>query len=157
MRNSLRRPWRQSPHLTTILRSARSVLSLHGLPVSLRDQFHIKGAKTTMEDIEWMDTFEGIIGHASACNFGSKIERELRGVGAGLFVKTSVPATVMASETACNVRNLLCYFILLLCISILIPNFLKSTHFQGIPGNFRHARGQIYPLGGQLSNPFICR
>lgn len=48
-------------------REARRVLQtngkpvgpLHGLPISLKDQFHVKGNDTTMGYIGWIDTSEG--------------------------------------------------------------------------------------------------
>ena len=32
---------------------------LHGLPISLKDQFHVKGVETTMGYIGWIGTFQG--------------------------------------------------------------------------------------------------
>lgn len=90
---------------------------LHGLPVSLKDQFHIKVVETTMGYVGWIGTFEGRKGDARARTFESELVRELRNLGAVLFCKTSVPTTLMAGETANNIigytwnpknRNLSC-------------------------------------------------
>jgi amidase len=32
---------------------------LHGLPVSLKDQFHVKGVETTMGYVGWIGIFQG--------------------------------------------------------------------------------------------------
>ena len=32
---------------------------LHGLPVSLKDQFHVDGVETTMGYVGWIGTFQG--------------------------------------------------------------------------------------------------
>lgn len=76
---------------------------LHGLPVSLKDQFHVKGVETTMGYVGWIDTFEGVKGDARARTFESELVKELRNLGAVLFCKTSVPTTLMAAETANNI------------------------------------------------------
>lgn len=77
--------------------------SLHGLPVSLKDQFHIKGVETTMGYVGWIGTFEGKKDDVRARNFESEMVKELRDLGAVLFCKTSVPTTLMAGETANNI------------------------------------------------------
>jgi amidase len=35
---------------------------LHGLPVSFKDQFHVKDVDTTMAYVGWIGTFEGLKG-----------------------------------------------------------------------------------------------
>ncbi|KAF4614351.1 hypothetical protein G7Y89_g15387 [Cudoniella acicularis] len=90
---------------------------LHGLPVSLKDQFHVKGVETTMGYVGWIGTFEGQKGTGKEKVFESEMVRELRELGAILFCKTSVPHTLMAGETVNNIigytwnpknRNLAC-------------------------------------------------
>ncbi|RAL15913.1 putative general amidase GmdA [Aspergillus homomorphus CBS 101889] len=77
---------------------------LHGLPVSLKDQFHIKGVETTIGYVGWIGTFEGQRKlETSARTHESELVRELRNLGAVLFCKTSVPTTLMAAETANNI------------------------------------------------------
>lgn len=90
---------------------------LHGLPVSLKDQFHVKGVETTMGYVGWIGTFEGQKGTGREKNFESEMVRELRTLGAILYCKTSVPHTLMSGETVNNIigytwnpknRNLTC-------------------------------------------------
>ncbi|SCO89869.1 probable general amidase [Fusarium oxysporum] len=56
---------------------------LHGLPISLKDQFHVKGVDTTM-------------GY-------SQIVAELLSLGAVLYCKTSLPQTLLFGETKNNI------------------------------------------------------
>ncbi|RDW85502.1 putative glutamyl-tRNA(Gln) amidotransferase subunit A [Coleophoma crateriformis] len=90
---------------------------LHGLPVSLKDQFHVKGVETHMGYVGWIGTFEGKKGTGKERVFESEMVKELRSLGAVLFCKTSVPHTLMAGETTNNIigytwnpknRNLAC-------------------------------------------------
>lgn len=76
---------------------------LHGLPVSLKDQFHVKGVETTMGYVGWIGTFEGNCNDARRCVVESELVRELRSLGAILYCKTSVPMTLMSGETANNI------------------------------------------------------
>ncbi|PYI11218.1 acetamidase [Aspergillus sclerotiicarbonarius CBS 121057] len=76
---------------------------LHGLPVSLKDQFHVKGVETTMGYVGWIGTFEGNKDDPRAGVVESELVRELRNLGAVLFCKTSVPLTLMTGETANNI------------------------------------------------------
>jgi amidase len=72
---------------------------LHGLPVSLKDQFHVRGVETTMGYVGWIGTFQGKKEDPRKGVFESELVRELRNLGAVLYCKTSVPATLMAGET----------------------------------------------------------
>lgn len=90
---------------------------LHGLPVSLKDQFHVKDVETTMGYIGWIGTFEGKKGTGKERVFESEMVKELRNLGAVLYCKTSVPHTLMSGETVNNIigytynpknRNLAC-------------------------------------------------
>lgn len=76
---------------------------LHGLPVSLKDQFHVKGVETSMGYVGWIGTFEGRQGTAREKVFESEMVKELRNLGAVLFCKTSVPHTLMCGETVNNI------------------------------------------------------
>jgi amidase len=73
------------------------------VPVSLKDQFHVKNVETTMGYVGWIDTFEGVKGDARQGKFESEMVRELRSLGAILYCKTSVPHTLMAGETVNNI------------------------------------------------------
>ena len=76
---------------------------LHGLPISLKDQFHVKGVETTMGYVGWIGTFEGKKGTGQEKVYESEMVRELRNLGAVLYCKTSVPHTLMTGETVNNI------------------------------------------------------
>ena len=60
---------------------------LHGLPISLKDQFHVKGYDTTMGYVGWIDTYEGSQDPAKVHNIDSQIVKELLSLGAVLYCK----------------------------------------------------------------------
>jgi amidase len=76
---------------------------LHGLPVSLKDQMHVKGIETTMGYVGWINTFEGKKGTGKERLYESEVVRELRAAGAILFCKTSVPHTLHVVDTVNNI------------------------------------------------------
>ena len=55
---------------------------LHGLPYSMKDQFHIKGLETTMAYVGWIDTFEGQQHTGLERKFQSELAKELELLGA---------------------------------------------------------------------------
>jgi amidase len=76
---------------------------LHGVPVSLKDQFHVKDVETTMGYVGWTGTFEGKKGTGKEKVFESEMVKMLRNAGAVLYCKTSVPHTLMSGETVNNI------------------------------------------------------
>ncbi len=80
----------------------RAVGSLHGLPVSLKDQFHVKGEDTTMGYVGWIDTYEGHLDPKKVHNVESQAVSELYLHGAVIYCKTSLPQTLMCGETINN-------------------------------------------------------
>ena len=76
---------------------------LHGLPISLKDQFHIKNVETTMGYVGWIDTFQGKKGTGMEKVYESEMVKGLRTMGAVLYCKTSVPHTLMSGETVNNI------------------------------------------------------
>lgn len=62
---------------------------LHGLPISLKDQFHVKGHDTTMGYVGWINTYEGDRDPAKVHNVNSQIVKELLSLGAVLYCKVS--------------------------------------------------------------------
>ncbi|KAI9650619.1 hypothetical protein NHQ30_000637 [Ciborinia camelliae] len=78
---------------------------LHGLPVSLKDQFHVRGVETSMGYVGWIGTFEGKKHTGKERVFESEMVKELRSLGAIMFCKTSVPQTLMAGETVNNIMG----------------------------------------------------
>lgn len=76
---------------------------LHGLPVSLKDQFHVKGYDTTMGYVGWIGTYEGDQDSTRRCQVNSQVVDELLALGAVLYCKTSLPQTLMIGETVNNI------------------------------------------------------
>lgn len=81
----------------------RTIGPLHGVPISLKDQFHVKGVETTMGYVGWVGTFEGKKGTGKEKVYESELVTILRNAGAVLYVKTSVPHTLMTGETVNNI------------------------------------------------------
>jgi amidase len=75
---------------------------LHGLPISLKDQFHVKGNDTTMGYIGWINTYEGNKDEALVHKVNSQVVSELLSLGAVLYCKTSLPQTLLLGETVNN-------------------------------------------------------
>ena len=76
---------------------------MHGLPISLKDQFHVKGSETTMGYVGWIGTFEGVKGTGKENGFESQIVTDLRALGAVFNCKTAVPPSLMSPETNNNI------------------------------------------------------
>ncbi|KAJ4252896.1 hypothetical protein NW762_010802 [Fusarium torreyae] len=76
---------------------------LHGLPVSLKDQFHVKGVDTTMGYVGWIGSNLGISDPDKTHKVESQIVTELLSLGAVLFCKTSLPQTLLFGETKNNI------------------------------------------------------
>jgi len=81
----------------------KTIGPLHGVPVSLKDQFHVENVETTMGYVGWIGTFEGIADDPRKGKYESEMVRELRALGAVLYCKTSVPHTLMSGETVNNI------------------------------------------------------
>ncbi|KAL1985127.1 hypothetical protein VTN96DRAFT_8256 [Rasamsonia emersonii] len=75
-------------------KNKKPVGPLHGLPISLKDQFRIKGIETSMGYVAWLGKYE---------TEESVMITLLRKAGAVFYVKTSVPQTLMACETVNNI------------------------------------------------------
>ncbi|KAF2654945.1 Acetamidase [Lophiostoma macrostomum CBS 122681] len=67
---------------------------LHGLPISLKDQFRVKGVETSMGYVSWLGKYD---------EEESVLTTLLRKAGAVFYVKTSVPQTLMVCETVNNI------------------------------------------------------
>ncbi|KAI9063035.1 general amidase [Trametes sanguinea] len=72
----------------------RTIGPLHGLPVSLKDQFPIKGLETVMGYAAWI---------GSVAEEDAVLVQLLHEAGAVLYVRTNVPQTLMWGETHNNV------------------------------------------------------
>ncbi|KAK3349053.1 amidase signature domain-containing protein [Lasiosphaeria hispida] len=55
---------------------------LHGIPLTLKDQFHVKGVETSMAFVGWIGTFEGQKGTGKERNIESEIVKEFYSLGA---------------------------------------------------------------------------
>ena len=62
---------------------------LHGLPISLKDQFHVEGYDTTMGYVGWIETYEGDEDPARVHKVDSQIVKELLSLGAVLYCKVN--------------------------------------------------------------------
>ncbi|KAL4919314.1 amidase signature domain-containing protein [Aspergillus aurantiobrunneus] len=81
----------------------RLVGPLHGIPLTLKDQFHIKGLDTSMGFIGWIGTFEGQIGTGKNRNVESELVREFHILGAVPIGKTTLMQSLWAPETNNNI------------------------------------------------------
>ncbi len=55
---------------------------LHGVPLTMKDQLHIKGLDTSMAYVGWIGTFEGKKGTGKERHVESELVRELHSLGA---------------------------------------------------------------------------
>jgi amidase len=75
-------------------KSGKTVGPLHGLPISLKDQFRVKGLETCMGYVAWIGNYD---------KTSSVLVDLLLKAGAVFYVKTSVPQSLMVCETVNNV------------------------------------------------------
>lgn len=64
---------------------------LHGLPISLKDQFRVQDVSTSVGYISWSKDKETVASE-------SWLVKRLRDAGAVLYVKTNVPSSLMVSR-----------------------------------------------------------
>ena len=76
---------------------------LHGLPISLKDQFHVKGVDTTMGYVGWIGKNLGVKDPDQTHKVESQLVADLLSLGAILYCKTSVPQTLLIGETKNNI------------------------------------------------------
>ncbi|KAH7397255.1 amidase signature domain-containing protein [Pyrenochaeta sp. MPI-SDFR-AT-0127] len=81
----------------------KTIGPLHGVPVSLKDQFHVKDVETTMGYVGWIGTFQGKKDTGKEKVYESEMVKMLRNAGAVLYCKTAVPHTLMTGETTNNI------------------------------------------------------
>jgi len=74
----------------------RPIGPLHGLPISLKDQFRVNGLETSVGYIGWL-------GKKETAESESYLVKTLRDLGAVFYVKTNVPTSLMAIETNNNI------------------------------------------------------
>ncbi|KAI0443365.1 amidase signature domain-containing protein [Xylaria telfairii] len=76
---------------------------LHGIPLTLKDQFHIKGLETSMAFVGWIGTFEGKKGTGKERVVESQLIKELHSLGAVPIGKTTLVQSIWAPETNNNI------------------------------------------------------
>lgn len=69
-------------------REGKVVGPLHGLPVSLKDQFRVRGTETSLGYVAWL-------GKKETDETESWLVKQLRKLGAVVFAKTNVPTSLM--------------------------------------------------------------
>lgn len=114
---------------------------LHGLPISLKDQFHVKGIDTTMGYIGWTDTYEGSKNEKLVHKVNSQVVSDLLEQGAVLYCKTSLPQTLLLGETVNNLIG-----------TTLNPNNqnLSCGGSSGGEGALQALRGSLVGLGTDI-------
>lgn len=83
----------------------KTIGPLHGLPISLKDQFHVKGVDTTQGYVGWIGSNLGINDPSQAHSIESQVTAELLSLGAVLYCKTSLPQTLLFGETKNNITG----------------------------------------------------
>ncbi|KAL8680598.1 MAG: hypothetical protein Q9224_006928, partial [Gallowayella concinna] len=71
---------------------------LHGLPVSLKDQFHVEGYDTTMGYVGWIGTYEGSHDPNKVHKVNSQVVKELLSLGAVLYCKVLLPLGLASTQ-----------------------------------------------------------
>ncbi|KAF9888995.1 hypothetical protein FE257_008165 [Aspergillus nanangensis] len=69
---------------------------LHGLPITLKDQFRVEGAETSLGYVAWL-------GKVETEQSESWVVKALKDMGAVIIAKTNVPTSLMAIETNNNI------------------------------------------------------
>lgn len=77
-------------------KTGKIVGPLHGLPISLKDQFRIAGVDTSLGYVSWL-------GKPETQETESQLVSDLRKLGAVFYCKTNVPTSLMAIETNNNI------------------------------------------------------
>ncbi|KAK8010199.1 hypothetical protein PG990_009164 [Apiospora arundinis] len=71
---------------------------LHGIPISLKDQFRVEGLETAMGYIGWL-------GPVETAESESLLTRQIRGLGGIIVAKSHVPQTLMIGELQSNLHH----------------------------------------------------
>ncbi|KAK5702415.1 hypothetical protein LTR17_022342 [Elasticomyces elasticus] len=76
---------------------------LQGLPITLKDHWHVKGMETCFAYVGWIGTFEGQKGTGKERVFESELIKELVSLGAVVIGKSSLVTTTWSPETNNNI------------------------------------------------------
>ena len=77
---------------------------MHGLPISLKDQFHVKNVDTTMGYVGWIGENLGVSPEQTH-RTESQVVTELVSLGAVLYCKTSLPQTLLVSQCSLSTKQ----------------------------------------------------
>jgi amidase len=77
-----------------VRKTGKVVGPLHGLPISLKDNFNLIGKDSTVGFVSWVN---------DPANYNSTLVELLRSLGAVFYVKTNVPTAMMIAESVNNV------------------------------------------------------
>jgi len=129
----------------------RPIGPLHGLPITMKDQFHVKGMGTTMGYVGWIDTFEGDKASDLKHRAESELVRKLESLGAIVIAKTTLVQSLWYGETN---NNILGYH------WNPINQKLSSGGSSGGEGAIQALRGSAVgfatDIGGSVSMPAAC-
>ena len=137
----------------------RTLGPLHGIPISLKDQFHVKGVDTTMGYVGWIGSNLGINDPSQAHQVESQITSELLSLGAVLYCKTSLPQTLLIGETKNNIigqtlnphnQNLSCKFLVLQCLKNEMLTHIIGGGSSGGEGALQALRGSTLGVGTDI-------
>lgn len=76
-----------------IQKTGKPIGPLHGLPISLKDNFNIIGKDSTIGFVSWVN---------EPATYNTVLVDVLRNAGAVLYVKTNVPTAMMIAESVNN-------------------------------------------------------
>ena len=73
---------------------------LHGVPISLKDQFYVKGVETTMGYVGWINTVEGVTESTDYLTRESVVVKDLWKLGAVLYCKviSDIPRFILRTK-----------------------------------------------------------
>ncbi|KIW74080.1 hypothetical protein Z517_12490 [Fonsecaea pedrosoi CBS 271.37] len=124
-------------------REGKPMGPLHGMPISLKDSFNLKGTYSTIGYVSFIKR--------PAADFNSPLVDILLQNGAVLYVKTNLPQTLMTADSENNVFG-----------RVLNPHKLKLTAggSSGGEGALVGIRGSILgvgtDIGGSIRIPALC-
>lgn len=83
----------RAKELDSLMESGKLAGPLHGLPISLKDCFHVTGTQATLGLVAYLDKYSD----TNAC-----LVDMLLSLGAVIYVKTNIPQTMMVSSLLPN-------------------------------------------------------
>ena len=111
---------------------------LHGLPVSLKEQFSIKGHRTNAAFVGWV---------GNVVEEDCQLAKELKELGAIVFVRTAEPQSFMHLETSNNIYGA--------CVNPRNRS-LTAGGSSGGEGALMALGGSILGFGGDIGGSIRC-